>query len=98
MTQKASRKETMACRIAVERTNEHFCAHTVYSGGPAFGAGDSVRVNGPVITAETGDRFIERRTAHVRRAGPIRRTLVKLIAILEISGLYEVSFSGRRKP
>ena len=98
MTHTKTKQESMPCRIAVERTNDHFCAHTLYSGGPAFEAGDSVRVSGPVITAETGDRFIEKRTAHVRRAGPIRRALVKLIAILEISGLYEVSFSGRRKP
>lgn len=90
-------KKDMAARIAVERTNEHFCAHTVYGEPVDFQPGDRVHVTGPVITAKTGDRFIAKRRAHVRRAGALTRFWFRLISVLEITGLYEVSFSGRRK-
>lgn len=89
--------EEMAAAVVVARTNEHFFAHTVYSDPKGFEPGDCVRVMGPEIQADHGDEFIVRRRATVKRAGPIRRFWVKLIAVLEITGLYEVSFSGRRK-
>lgn len=95
-----SQQETldMAARIAVERTNEHFCAHTLYSQPVDFQPGDRVWVDGPIVAAETGDRFITKRRARVRRAGALVRFWVRLISVLEITGLYEVSFSGRQKP
>lgn len=91
-------KSDIAARIAVERTNEHFCAHTLYSKPVDFQPGDRVWVDGPVVTAGIGDRFITKRRARVRRAGALVRFWVRLISVLEITGLYEVSFSGRQKP
>lgn len=95
---KTSRKTEVAARIAVERTNEHFCAHTLYSEAIDFQPGDRVHVVGPSIVADTGDRFIAKRRAKIKRAGAIKRAWVRFISILEITGLYEVSFTGSRKP
>ncbi len=94
----AATKTDVAARIAIERTNEHFCAHTLYSELIDFQPGDRVQVMGPEIQVETGDRFVARRRAKVKRAGAISRFWFRMISILEITGLYEVSFTGRRKP
>ena len=44
-----------------------------------------------------GERLTVRRTATVTRAGRLERAWTKLIAHLELTELYEVSFSERRK-
>ncbi|MBB4211404.1 hypothetical protein EV659_104176 [Rhodothalassium salexigens DSM 2132] len=84
------------CRVAVERTEEFFCAHVLLGNQVTVDAGDTVTVQGDAIDAKPGDRFIERRRAKVRRAGPLARAWTKIAAIFEITELFEVSFTGRR--
>jgi len=88
-------EQDIGCRVVVTRTNEHFYAHTVYHGNPDFQAGDSVTMGGDDIHAQTGASFLVRRRASIQRAGWLRRQLTKILSVLEITGLYEVSFTGR---
>lgn len=89
--------DTIACRIAVERTNEHFFAHQVYYNNPAFEPGDSVITHGEEIHVQNGSKFLVKRRASVKKANWFQRQWTKFISILEITELYEVSFTGRRK-
>ena len=84
------------CRVAVEQTDAFFYAHVVLAQQVEVDAGDSVHVQGDDIQAQPGDRFMLRRRARVKRAGPIGRAWTKFMAIFEITELFEVSFTGRR--
>ena len=59
--------------------------------------GDAVQVHDAPTSVPYGERLTVRRTATVTRAGPLERAWTKLIAHLELTELYEVSFSERRK-
>lgn len=86
------------CRILAENTNDYLAAHVLLGGGIDPEPGDAVCVDGADVVLAYGDRMIERREATVTRANPIVRAWTKFIAIFEITGLYEVSFSGRKNP
>ena len=59
--------------------------------------GDEVQVHDAPTEVPYGERITVRRTATVTRAGRLERAWTKLIAHLELTELYEVSFSERRK-
>lgn len=84
------------CTIEVEQTHDHFHAHLTLDGDIAIGPGDRVQVHGAPIRIAFGDSFVERREATVYRAGVVRRTWTRIIARLELSELYEVSFTSAR--
>ena len=50
-----------------------------------------------ISTGWLGSEMLTRRTATVTRAGRIERLWTKLAGHLELTELYEVSFSERRK-
>jgi len=85
-----------ACTIDVEHTAESLSAHVLLDGEPELRPGDSVRVHGDPIRVSFGERVTVRRTATVRRAGPLERVWTRLCARFELTELYEVSFSPRR--
>lgn len=97
MSKSNPRCQEVPCRVAVERTEEYLTAHVILGQLIEVDAGDTVLVHGEEIQADNGDKFIERRQATVTRANWFTRQWTKLTAIFEITELYEVSFSGRRK-
>ena len=56
-----------------------------------------VLVHGDPIQVPYGEKLTLRRRATVTRAGWFDRTITKLMARLELTELYEVSFSSGRK-
>lgn len=85
------------CTIEVEHTNEHLHAHVALDGDVPIFPGDRVRVHGEAIQVLYGESATYNRTATVRRAGWLSRQWTRFLASLEITELYEVSFSAGRK-
>ena len=91
------RKFDVPCTIEVEHTNEHLHAHVALEGDIPIFPGDRVRVHGEPIEVHYGEAAHYDRTATVMRAGWLSRQWTKFLASLEITELYEVSFSAGRK-
>ncbi len=85
------------CTIEIEHTNEHLHAHVALDGNVPIHPGDRVRVHGEAIRVSYGESTSLRRTATVMRAHWLARQWTRLLARLEITELYEVSFSAGRK-
>jgi hypothetical protein len=85
------------CTIEVERTHDSLHAHVELNAGFEIGPGDVVTVQGDTVHAAFGDRFTLQRRAVIVRASLFDRLWTKLVAGLELTELYEVSFSSRRK-
>jgi hypothetical protein len=92
-----ARAERLACTVEVEHTSDNLYAHVLLDGDPEIRPGDQVHVEGEPIAVPFGERRSFRRTASLRRASLLERFWTRLSARLELSELYEVSFtSGRR--
>ncbi|MEM8799313.1 MAG: hypothetical protein AAGF15_04460 [Pseudomonadota bacterium] len=89
--------DSVPCRLLAENTDEYLFAHVLLGHGVEVDAGDEVQLEGPRVELAFGERLYERRSAKVRRANPLRRWWTRFIAVFEITHLYEVSFSGRKK-
>ncbi|WP_439814979.1 hypothetical protein [Zavarzinia sp. CC-PAN008] len=86
------------CTVAVTHTAERLDAHVVLDGDVALNPGDQVQVHGAPIRLAFGQTLVERRTATVRRAGPLARAWTRLTARLELAELYDLSFSSGKVP
>ncbi len=86
----------VGCTIEVEQTAESLHAHVSLDNDVEIRAGDEVRIHGAPIKVAFGDRINLRRTATVVRAGALKRLLTYLAGYLELTELYEVSFSHGR--
>jgi hypothetical protein len=84
------------CTIEIEQTSETLHAHVVLDGDIAIEPGDEVRVHDAPTGVAFGERLVVRRTATVVRAGPLERLLARIEGYLELTELYEVSFSDGR--
>ncbi len=91
------RKFDVACTIEVEHTNEHLHAHVALDGEVPIFPGDRVKVHGDPIQVGFGEAASYSRTATVMRANWLSRQWTRFLASLEITELYEVSFSAGRK-
>ena len=89
--------ETVPCTIEIENTHENLCAHVELHGTAPAEAGDEVLVHGDMIRVPYGQKVTLLREATVTRANWLDRTLTILAARLELTELYEVSFSSGRK-
>lgn len=96
MTQ-GPRQFDVPCTIEVEHTNEHLHAHVALDGDVPIFPGDRVRVHGSAIQVAFGESTSFRRIATVMRANWLARQWTRFLAWLEITELYEVSFSAGRK-
>lgn len=94
-----SGKSTMdvPCTVEIENTPESLHAHVTLDAGFEIEPGDEVQVHDAPGLPPFGERIVVQRTATVIRAGTLERAWTKLIAHLELTELYEVSFSERRK-
>jgi hypothetical protein len=88
-------KQTVPCQIDMSNTSEFLYAH-VDLNGVQVGPGDQVLVHDPIIDIDFGEVLSYERTATVSKAGILSRLWVYLTARLEITMLYEVSFSTTR--
>jgi flagellar basal body rod protein FlgF len=85
------------CTIEIENTFESLHAHVDLDGDVAIGPGDEVLVHGDPIRVPYGEKLTLRRNATVTKAGPLDRMITKIAARLELTELYEVSFSSGSK-
>ena len=95
MTQNAKQFD-VGCTIDIEQTHESLHAHVSLDGDIAIHPGDEVTIHGAPIKVMFGDRINLRRTATVVRAGPLKRAMTRIAGYLELTELYEVSFSDGR--
>jgi hypothetical protein len=79
----------------MSNTSEYLYAH-VDLDGVQVGPGDQVLVHDPIVDIPFGEVLSYQRTATVSKAGWLSRLWVYLTARLEITLLYEVSFSTTR--
>jgi hypothetical protein len=84
------------CTIEIEQTSETLHAHVVLDGDIQIRAGDEVMVHDAPTRVEFGERLVVRRTATVVRGGPLDRLRARVAGYLELTELYEVSFSDGR--
>lgn len=92
-----SRMEVVPCTIKIENTFDELSAHVELHNTEPVSAGDEVLVHGSDIRVPYGHRLTVEREATVTRATPLKRAITKLAAYLELTELYEVSFSSGRK-
>ena len=91
------RSVDVPCTVEIEQTPESLHAHVVLDAGFEIEPGDAVQVHDAPTSVPYGERLVVRRTATVTRAGRIERLWTKLAGHLELTELYEVSFSERRR-
>lgn len=84
------------CTIEIEHTAESLHAHVALKDNFDMRPGDEVFVHDAPTFVPFGTRLTIVRTATVTRAGLLARLWTKLAAQLEVTELYEVSFSERR--
>ena len=84
------------CTVEIEQTSETLHAHVVLDGDIQIRPGDEVRVHDAPTNIAFGERLVVRRTATVVRAGPLQRLRARFEGYLELTELYEVSFSDGR--
>ncbi len=84
------------CTIEIEQTPESLHAHVVLDGDIEIQPGDEVTVHNAPTDIKFGERIVVRRTATVVRAGAFERLRAKIEGYLELTELYEVSFSDGR--
>lgn len=85
------------CRIEITHSGEALHANVILEEEVAIAPGDSVRVEGDPIRIAFGESIVLRRTAQVERAGWMRRWWTRLAAQFDLTELYEVSFTPRRR-
>ena len=85
------------CTIEIEHSEESLHAHVELDDESDLRPGDRVRVHGAPIRVTFGQRLTLRRPATVERAYWLERQWTRLTARFELSELYEISFSSRRR-
>jgi hypothetical protein len=84
------------CTVEIEQTSETLHAHVVLDGDIQIRPGDEVLVHDAPTGVEFGERLVVRRTATVVRGSPFDRLRARIEGYLELTELYEVSFSDGR--
>ena len=93
----ARRTVEVPCTVEIEQTPESLHAHVTLDAAFEIEPGDEVQVHDAPTSVPYGERLVVRRTATVTRAGKLERLWTKLAGPLELTELYEVSFSERRR-
>jgi hypothetical protein len=87
------RRQTVACAVDLEATQEHFHAHVELEG--AFpNEGDEVLVAGMPTRIPLGEQRTFRSEATIARASLPRRWIQRLVGRTHITDLYDVGFEG----
>ena len=83
------------CTIDLEQSPDSLHAY-VDLDGIDVGPGDEVMVHDAPTVIAFGEKAVVARTATVRRAGPMQKIWAYIEGYLELTELYEVSFSDGR--
>jgi hypothetical protein len=83
------------CTVEIEHTAESLHAF-VDLDGIEVGPGDAVQVHDAPVDVAFGEKLVCRRQATVVQAGWLERQFTRLVASMELTELYEVSFTRRR--
>ena len=83
------------CTIEIEHTPRSLHAHVDLE-GVDVGPGDTVLVHDAPTDVGFGETVVRRSHATVVLAGALERAWTRLTAFLELTELYEVSFTPRR--
>jgi hypothetical protein len=84
------------CTVEIEQTSETLHAHVILDGDVKIAPGDAVRVHDAPRGVAFGERLVVRRIATVVRGNGFDRLRAKIEGYLELTDLYEVSFSDGR--
>ncbi|WP_423965507.1 hypothetical protein [Bradyrhizobium sp.] len=84
------------CTVEIEQTSETLHAHVVLDGDVQIEPGDEVLVRDAPTRVEFGERLVVRRTATIVRGSLLDRLRARIEGYLELTELYEVSFSDGR--
>ena len=84
------------CTVEIEQTSETLHAHVVLDGDIQIQPGDEVLVHNAPTRVDFGERLVVRRIATVRRGNLLDRLRARIEGYLELTELYEVSFSDGR--
>ena len=84
------------CTVEIEQTAETLHAHVVLDGDIQIEPGDEVTVHNAPTRVDFGERLVVRRTATVVRGNWLDRLRARIEGYLELTELYEVSFSDGR--
>lgn len=84
------------CTIEIEQSSETLHAHVMLDGDVQIQPGDEVTVHDAPTAVSFGERLVVRRTATVVRGSALDRLRAKVEGYLELTELYEVSFSDGR--
>ncbi len=90
------RRFDVGCTIEIEQTGESLHAHVSLDGDVEIRPGDEVTIHGAPVRVAFGDTINLRRTATVVRAGTFKRLMTHVAGYLELTELYDVSFSDGR--
>ncbi len=85
------------CTVEIEHSADSLHAHVVLDGDFDIQPGDEVQVHDAPTDIPFGERLLVRRIATVKRAGMLERVWTRVAGMFELTELYEVSFSERRK-
>lgn len=85
------------CTVEVEHSRESLHAHVEFDSDFEIEPGDQVQVHDAPTDVPFGERLIVRRTATITRAGLTKRMWTRVAGNFEITELYDVSFTERRK-
>lgn len=84
------------CTVEIEQTSETLHAHVTLDGNVDIRPGDEVTVHNAPTSVAFGERLVVRRTATVVRGGLLGKLRARIEGYLELTELYEVSFSDGR--
>ncbi len=85
------------CTVEIEHSPESLHAHVELDGDIAIEPGDQVLVHDAPTDVPFGETLIVRRTATIIRAGLAERLWTRLAGNFELTELYDVSFTERRR-
>lgn len=84
------------CTVEIGHTAESLFAHVEIEGDIEIQPGDRVLVQNAPTHAPFGHRITVQRRATIIRAGFIERLWTRFLGNLELTELYDVSFTNRR--
>jgi uroporphyrinogen-III synthase len=85
------------CTVEIESSAEFLQAHVVIEVDYTVRPGDEVLVRDPPEKPPFGKRIVVRRTATITRAGLPERLWTRLAGNFELTELYDLSFTDRRR-
>jgi hypothetical protein len=87
----------LPCTVEIEHTPRSLHAHVEIGGDFVVRPGDEVLVKDAPTDVPFGDRMKVRRTAVVTRASLLERAWTRFAGNFELTELYDVSFTERRR-